>query len=726
MPLVSPAIEFCPQASLETRLATLARNLWWTWQPDVIETFRAIDPGLWEAVGHSPLGFLANLPAEALAERAKELDLETRVAAAETALAVYLDRHEPWAERHCGMLRVAPVAYFSPEFALHESLPIYSGGLGVLAGDHLKAASDLGIPIVGIGLLYSQGYFRQEIDDAGQQHESRWPVDVSRLPIEPVLDGEGRELRIEIPMQNRPLKVRAWRARVGRASLYLLDTNLEENPQDFRALTAQLYGGDEILRLRQELILGIGGVRLLTAAGIEPGVLHLNEGHSAFAPLELARLWATAEGVSFASALRMVAQRTVFTTHTPVSAGHDWFAPRAVLDHLGWLVQEAQIDESELLGYGRIDPTDAAAPFCMTVLALRSSTFANGVSALHGQLSREMWQRLRPGGSPSDVPIGHVTNGVHTASWLAPELLELYRAELDESDADLPWSAEQWTRLESLDDRALWKTHRELKARMIEYVSERCQRGTRDGQPLPPLPFEPDRLTIGFARRFAEYKRSTLLFRDLDRLARLFGDSSRGIQIIFAGKAHPRDGDGKAAIAKIHEVARDARFAGRIAFVEDYDFDIARHLVRGCDVWLNTPRRPLEACGTSGQKALLNGVLNCSILDGWWAEAYDGENGFAIGNGHAHSNWMIQDARDAESLYRVLEREVVPFYYAGDADGVPRRWTGRMKRALATLAWRFSADRMVRDYVTNGYLPGAGGVESGIAHASLGGRSLSR
>jgi len=449
---------------------------------------------------------------------------------------------------------------------------------------------------------------------------------------------------------------------------------------------------------------------MLDALGIHPGVLHLNEGHSAFAPVELARRWAAAQGVGFAAAHREVALRTVFTTHTPVAAGHDYFPPALVLEHLRWLVDEAGISPDDLLALGRVNPADGGEAFCMTVLALRSARYANAVSALHGHVSRRMWQSLWPGHAESEVPIGHITNGVHTPSWLATQMQIGYRYYLGADWRERMCSAEVWHRLVEVDDEALWETHQVLKRQMLNYVARRrVDHGAPDAVAL-----EGEVLTLTFARRFAEYKRPVLLLADVERLARLVDAPGRGIQLIFAGKAHPRDDDGKRLLQRIVQLTRDPRFRARVVFVEDYDFSVARSLLQGSDVWLNTPRRPFEACGTSGQKALFNGALNLSVPDGWWAEAYDGSNGFAIGEGQTHSDPATQDARDAEALYRVLEDEVVPLYYARDAGGVPRGWVARMKRAVLTLAARFNADRMVRDYALHCYLPAAGGVSSAM------------
>jgi glycogen phosphorylase len=691
--------------SLADRLRELATNLWWTWQPDVIAVFRDLDPELWRRVNHNPAAFVTALPAEQLARRAEETVLDARINWAFHRLEDYLHDKRTWGGLTCGVLHVRPVAYFSAEFALHESLPIYSGGLGGLAGDHLKAASDLGVPLVGVGLFYGEGYFRQRMDAEGWQREEYGATAIADLPLRRAVAPDGTPLVVDVPLDDGRVRVAAWRAEVGRATLVLLDSNHTDNTPELRAITAQLYGGDQRVRLRQELVLGVGGIRMLTALGIEPGVLHMNEGHTAFSALELARGRAEAEGSELAGALRDVAQQTVFTTHTPVPAGHDTFAPELVLAHLGWLVRERGIAPEALLALGRVDARDAAERFCMTVLGLRSARYANAVSALHGRVTRRMWQRLWPDRPEAEVPIGHITNGVHVPSWLAPQVATGYQSYLGRTWRERLGRPDAAPTVVAIDDVAIWEIHQVLKRQMLAFVARRA--GSSEV-------LDRDVLTLTFARRFAEYKRPALLFTDLDRLVRLVTGPGRGLQLVFAGKAHPRDEDGKRLLQRIVRTAGDPRLLGRITFVEDYDFSVARHLVQGSDVWLNTPRRPLEACGTSGQKALFNGALHCSTLDGWWAEAYDGTNGFAIGAGLAHADPAVQDARDAADLYRALEDEVVPLYYERDADGVPRRWVARMKRAVLTLGGRFDAERMVRDYVLGCYLPAAGGV-SGMA-----------
>jgi starch phosphorylase len=704
------------QPRIVERLRNLARNMWWTWQPTVIELFRDLDPVLWRETGHNPIAFLDQLDADTIERRAAELALHSRVDYAFRRLHDYLKNEDSWGAIHAGALRDEPVAYFSMEFGLHESLPIYSGGLGVLAGDHLKSASDLGIPLIAVGILYDQGYFRQQLNSEGWQEEQYPDTNTDILPIEPVNAEDGGRLRVSIRTHAGELQAEVWRVEVGRTTLFLLDSNLPENSESDRALTSRLYGGDAAVRIRQELLLGIGGVRALYAMGYRPAVIHLNEGHSAFAGLELIRRTMESEGLSFGEALRDVAQKTVFTTHTPVAAGHDRFPASMVEEHLGQIREALHLSYDDFMGLGRVHPGDHNEPYCMTVLALKLSRHANGVSALHGRVSRRMWHPLYPQKSEEEVPIGHITNGVHVLTWLAPQMRELYDRHLGPDWPDRMCHPETWKAIDTIDDAELWETQQILKARLIEFVRRRlASQVTRRHEDAAAMAraqsvLDLDVLTIGFARRFATYKRANLFLRDPERLAEIVNSSERPVQLVFAGKAHPEDRFGKELIQNIARLSRDARFAHNIVFVEDYDMNVARHLVQGVDVWLNNPRRPQEASGTSGEKVLFNAGLNCSVLDGWWAEAYDGTNGFAIGAGQAHADPRIQDERDHEALLEVLRTQVVPLYYDRDAGGLPRGWIARQKHTMRSLGWRFNTDRMVRDYAMNAYLPAAGGL----------------
>lgn len=700
---------------LPDRLRELARNLYWTWHPELVEIFRDLDPGLWREVNHNPVAFLDALPDDTLRKKADEVALDARISQAFHQMQDYLGSRTTWGAWHAGPLKARPVAYFSAEFGLHESLPLYSGGLGVLAGDHIKSASDLNVPLVGVGLFYAEGYFSQRLDGDGWQHEAYPVSNVDLLPLDRARDAEGNELEVTVRTRGSEIRARIWTARVGCNRLLLLDTNVEGNSAQDRSLTATLYGGDRRVRIRQELVLGVGGLRAVEVMGICPGVIHLNEGHSAFAVLDLARSLMERDGRSFETARDAAATMTVFTTHTPVEAGHDRFDPGLVEDTLGPLRDQLQISAEDLMALGRVDPANGEEPFCMTVLGLKMSRSRNAVSARHGRVSRRMWEKVWPGLPPDMIPMGHITNGVHVDSWLAVPMAPLYDRHLGPDWQRHMHEPETWAGVEDIDPVEFWEQHQILKAHLTAYVGRCLRRQRRGGDGDETDPDEApvldlSALTIGFARRFASYKRADLLMRDLDRLDRLVNDADHPVQIIYAGKAHPADDAGKALIQRLFGLMHEDRFRGRLVFIEDYDMNVARHLVQGADVWLNTPRRPLEACGTSGQKVILNGGLNLSVLDGWWAEAYDGTNGFAIGCGGEHVNPEEQDRRDADALYDVLEQEVIPLYYDRDADGIPHGWIGRQKNAIQSLAWRFSARRMLIDYTLRCYLPAAGGA----------------
>jgi starch phosphorylase len=704
-------------APTQERLWALARNLWWSWDHEVSSLFRELDPVRFRALNHNPISMLSEMPLATIERRAGELMLHSRINSAWRRLQEYLHTDRTWAGTHAGILRPRPVAYFSAEFGIHESVPIYSGGLGVLAGDHIKSASDLDIPLVGIGLFYAQGYFRQRLNSRGWQLEDYLPTDVNSLPMEPAIGADGVPVNIQIDTRRGAIRAKVWRVKVGRIDLLLLDSNVEGNAPEDRELTSQLYGGDGRVRIRQELLLGVGGVRALRAMGITPGVFHMNEGHSGFAVLEAIRMRMSDEGVGFDEAVPVVAREVVFTTHTPVPAGHDRFGADLIEEHLGPLRESLGISHERLMELGR-EHDHNHHEFCMTVLGLKLSRRTNAVSSLHGEVSRAMWTSLFPGRSEDAVPIGHITNGVHVPSWLAPQMFRLYDRHLGSGWHTQSGESRIWDGIENIDDAELWETHLSLKARLLDFVRRRIveQSGRRDESPetLARLSriFSPDALTIGFARRFATYKRANLILSDIERLGAMVDDPKRPVQFVFAGKAHPRDEPGKRVLQEIAELMRERRFSDHFVFIEDYDINVGRHLVQGVDVWLNNPRRPLEASGTSGQKVVLNGGLNLSVLDGWWAEAYDGLNGFAIGSGRTHSNRDVHDFRDGEDLYRTLREEVIPLYYQRDRDGLPRGWIKRMKRTIRTLGWRFNADRMVMDYTLKCYVPAAGGTSS--------------
>ena len=653
---------------LRRTLDRLARNLAFSWLPAIRDVFRDLDPVDWDEADHNPIVLLAGLSDDRFERAAEDEAFVRRVHEAKRALEAELGTATWWDEQTLGGDFL--VAYFSMEFALDESLPVYSGGLGVLAGDHLKSASELGVPLVGVGLFYERGYFRQALDETGWQRE-RYPLnDPTRLPLTLEREPDGRPLLVHLELAGEPVAVRIWRADVGRTRLYLLDTDVEENGDAARSVTDRLYGGDREHRVRQEVVLGIGGVRALRRLGLAPSVFHLNEGHSALLAVERIREL-TASGIRLERAFELVRSSTVFTTHTPVPAGNEVFEPELVKRYLAGPVAAVGLDWGDFLALGRVNDDDAQ--FGLTPFALRISERANGVSALHGAVAREMWHALWPDRPVEDVPIGHVTNGVHARTWLAAELGEALGGD--------------WSRVRDLADEELWRIHAAGKRELL--------RGSGEG-----AGGDEDVLTIGFARRFATYKRAGLLFTDPDRLARLVADPERPVRLLLAGKAHPADDGGKELIRSVWQMASDPRFADRIVFLEDYEMTLARYLVQGVDVWLNTPRRPQEASGTSGMKAAMNGGLNCSILDGWWCEAYSPEVGFAIGGDKA-----ADDAADAAALFDVFEREVVPAYYERDERGLPVRWLELMRGSIELLGARFNTNRMVREYVETMYLP---------------------
>lgn len=693
----------------------LAQNLWWSWQPKAQDLFAQLDAPLWEAVSHNPVAFLTRVEQarlDAAAADAAYLSLYKGVLADFEA---YLaSGHARYAEL-CGSddgvpSAQYPIAYFSAEFGLHESLPIYSGGLGILAGDHCKAASDLGVPLVGVGLLYNQGYFRQRLNAAGMQEAIYERLDFTKAAVTPAKTKHGKDVIIHVELPGRLVHAKVWAVAVGRVTLYLLDTDIEQNNVDDRRFSSQLYGGDREMRIAQEIILGIGGVRALRALGISPSVWHMNEGHSAFLSLELARELVHG-GLTFAEATEAVASTCAFTTHTPVPAGNDAFPFELMTRFFSTFWPKLGIDEETFLEVGA-EEVGGASVFSMTVLALRMSRYANGVSALHGEVSRKMWEALWPSIPTAEIPIGSITNGVHVQTWLAPELAALYDTYLGDAWKDRTADDASWEAIQSVPDAELWAVHAGLKAKLVDFARQRVRaRRLRLGDTPAVVRaadtlLDPNALTIGFARRFATYKRATLMFRDPQRLAKILNDSERPVQVIFAGKAHPADGHGKEFIQAIVELARQPEFAGKILFLEDYDMAMARHLVQGVDIWLNNPRRPLEASGTSGQKAALNGVPNLSILDGWWCEGYDGENGWAIGEEREYRDTDVQDDADSDSLYQLLESVIVPTYYA-EEHGKGAGWQAICKAAIASCAGRFSSQRMVEDYLAYVYRPTA-------------------
>jgi glycogen phosphorylase len=672
-------------AALREALGAIADNFSFTWLPGARGLFAELDPERFAALDYNPIALLAELSDEALAGMLSPGYAE-RVAHVQTAAATEFERPSWWQARGEDPAFVA--AYFSSEFGLDESLPIYSGGLGVLSGDHLKSASELGVPLVALGLLYRNGYFRQELDENDWQVERYPTIDPTREPLVLEAVTAGVELADEAG-ELVTVEVQVWRAQVGLVPLYLLDTDVDANPDWARAITDALYGGDRDHRIRQELVLGVGGVRVLRALGLEPTVFHLNEGHSAFLQLERLRELVEDGRIERDAALQRVRASTVFTTHTPVPAGNEIFDVGLVERNVGALVARCGFSWEEFAALGRGSESVEDRVFGLTPFALRTSAYANAVSALHGEVSREMWRSLWPGRPVDEVPIGSVTNGVHPRTWISDGLAAVLGSE--ESTA-----APDFARAYEVEDDVLWRHHRMAKDELLRYV--RRSRGA--GHEL-----DPDALTVAFARRFATYKRADLLFSDPERLMRLLADGERPLQLLLAGKSHPADEGGKRLIQKLVSFARDPRAAGRILFLEDYEMTLARYLVQGADLWLNTPRRPLEASGTSGMKAALNGVVNCSILDGWWCEGYSPETGFAIGGDRLAGSEEEQDEIDAEALFDVLEQQVLPAYYERDERGVPLRWLHLMRGSIAQLGGRFNTNRMLMEYVERLYLP---------------------
>ena len=698
------------------KLWKLANNLWWSWHPECGQLFRDIDPIRWRQLDHNPVALLREMTPEQLSDRATELVLHSRINYAYRRLQEYLSKTHTWAANHAGVLGAKPVAYFSAEFGIHESVPIYSGGLGVLSGDHVKSASGLGVPLIGVGLYYSHGYFRQYLADHGLQGEEYLETQVSHLPMKPAVDGAGCPISVSIETRNGELLAKVWQMDVGRVKLYLLDCNVEGNRPEDRELTSRLYGGDQRTRIRQELVLGVGGVKALHALGIDPGVYHLNEGHSAFGPLQVINYRMKEDGMSFTDAHREAARMTCFTTHTPVPAGHDRFPADLVEEHLGPLRDSLGLSEKDFLALGRVNADDLSELFCMTVIGFNMSRYSNAVSNLHGVVSRRMWAHNWPDRDEDDVPIGHITNGVHVPSWLAGQMMQLYDKYFPADWKQRIQDPDVWQFIHQVEPGELWETHNALKHNLLSFVrrrvSRQCRRRGESDEVVEAARrlLDPRVLTIGFGRRFATYKRANLLFSDIDRIASLIENTDQPVQLIYAGKAHPKDEPGKRFIQEVANLRHDPRFSGHVAFIEDYDINVCRHLIQGVDVWLNNPRRPLEASGTSGQKVVLNGGLNCSILDGWWGEAYNGINGFSIGHGRSHVDDDVTDERDAEALYETLEQKVIPCFYQRDPDGLPQAWIDRMMNSISTLAWRFSSQRMVADYTSHAYLWAAGGV----------------
>ncbi|NJD63798.1 MAG: glycosyltransferase family 1 protein [Chloroflexi bacterium] len=716
--LVEPAL---PPA-LEP-LRRLSENLFWTWNTDAVALFERIDRDAWQETGHNPVRLLQGVSVQQWEVLADDDGFRRHLERVVDAFDAYMAR--PALVQVPGTSEREVIAYFSLEFALAESLPNYSGGLGVLAGDHLKSASDLGIPLVGVGLLYHEGYFRQQLGPDGWQHEDYSVIDLAGQPLKPIHGAKGEPMRVAVPFDGREVYARVWRLDVGKTPLYLLDTNIEPNSAQDRQLTARLYGGDSETRIQQEMVLGIGGVRALHALGLHPAVCHMNEGHSALLGVERIRMMMEEDGVSFAEARIPVTSATVFTTHTAVAAGIDLFAPDLLRRYLGHYYASMGLDDHGFLGLGRTNPTDDTEPFSMALLGLRLSGYRNGVSKLHQRVSRRLWEAAWPNLPLEQVPIEAVTNGVHLPTWVAHEIGDLYDRYVGPGWRDDPVNAD-WQHVSEIPDEELWRVHERQRERLVlraraQHAEDLVRRGRAVAGGSTGQPLDNRALTIGFARRFAGYKRATLLFRDPGRLAAILNNPERPVQFIFSGKAHPRDEPAKALIREVLQFSRLPEFRDRIILLERYDIDLARSLVQGADVWLNTPLRPLEASGTSGMKSVANGGLHMSVMDGWWWEAYRPGLGWAIGRDRLDDDPEAQDAFDADSVYDLIENELVPAFYDRDPDGIPHAWTERMKASIEAFAPVFNTSRMVAEYAGTAYEHAAaswGGLrESGLAAA---------
>jgi starch phosphorylase len=693
------------------RLYELANNLWWSWSPQARELFRELDYPLWRITGHNPVKQLRDISPDKLQAAAADPAFLSLYDSVTAVFDAEMTSQSTWFNVTHPRLLSGPIAYFSMEFAIHNSLPIYAGGLGILAGDICKEASDLGLPLVAVGFMYPQGYFQQHVSAEGWQEESYKQLDFNEVPITPVFSPEGRAPLVKVQLDNRVVHINAWEVKVGRVSIYLLDTNVEENTPQDRNLSSRLYIADRELRIQQEIVLGIGGVRVLRALGIKPAIWHANEGHTAFMMLERVRE-EVERGAIFDKAVQKVRASSAFTTHTPVPAGHDVFPVQLVERAFSGYWNSLGIDRDAFMKLGLHEGADGEV-FNMTVLALRLAGHCNGVSKLHGNVTRKMWHPLWPELKEEDVPISHVTNGIHVPTWVAPEMWRLYEKYLDKDWIKKHDDPQLWERVMNIPDDELWAVRQLLKRKRKAALLDRAQKYWADGKVTAHQVLamgallDPDVLTIGFIRRFAEYKRPALIFQDIERLKRIVNDQLRPVQIIFAGKSHPADFPSKYLLRQVYNLATDRDFQGKIAFVEDYDMHMARYLVHGVDIWLNNPRRLREACGTSGMKASLNGVPSLSVLDGWWHEGYHGANGWVIGAGTGAYSPEEEDKMDAESIYSLLEKEIVPLYYDRDRGDVPHGWVRVIKEAIRTVVPYFCARRMLKEYTTQMYAKAA-------------------
>lgn len=693
-------------------LREIASNLWFSWHTEAVELFDHLDERLWRETNHNPQQVLIRLSRSRLSEILEDAGYLSHAEKVCQRFRSYIQREKPY-DYNLPKPVDFVTAYFSLEFGLAECLPIYSGGLGLLAGDHLKSASDLNLPLVGVGLMYQEGYFSQRLSATGWQEEVFNRLELDTLPIEKLSDETGQPMRVSVDLAGETLWARILKVNVGRVSLYLLDADIPDNPPPLRAVTARLYGGDIEMRMRQEILLGIGGCRALTLLGIEPAVYHLNEGHAAFVLLERVRRYVEEMGLSLEEAREMVISQSVLTIHTPVPAGNDVFDRGLMQKYFSGLARQLGMDFERLMGLGRRNPTDMTEGFCMPVLGLRLTARSNGVSRLHARVTRTMWREVWPKTDIEDVPIVPITNGVHIPSYISRDMVVLYDRYLGPGWTEDPDNEKVWRRIQTMPDTELWRTHERCRTRLVQFARGRLVRQLQRRQAPASVVahahdvLDPEALTICFARRFATYKRATLLFREPERLGRILNRTDRPVQLIFAGKAHPADNLGKELIRKIVELASEEPFRDRLVFLEDYDINIARYMVQGADVWLNTPRRPLEACGTSGMKAAANGALNLSILDGWWDEGYLGDNGWAIGWGEEYADSAGQDIIESLALYDLLEESVASLFYERGVDDMPREWIRMMKRSIGTICPTFNSHRMVSDYIHRFYVPQA-------------------
>ncbi len=694
------------------RLTEIANNLWWSWNTEVLKLFKEIDIDLWEKVDKNPVKFLKLISQEKLEQAAINQAILKQYDKIVNDFDGYMNSKNTWFAKKYPNEKNDVIAYFSAEYGLDETVPIYSGGLGILSGDHLKSASDLGVPLVAVGLLYKNGYFHQKIDKFGNQQSIYKDIDLMHLPISPVKDEKGDELKVLLKLPGKNLYLKVWQINVGRVKLYLLDSDIPENTDEmYRNITLRLYGGDQEMRIQQEIVLGMGGVNLLRTLGLDPNIYHMNEGHSSFLLIEVIKNIIKEKKVSFDIARDITSAKTVFTTHTPVPAGNDIFPMNLIEKYFKGYWTKLGIDKDTFLHLGTKPNDSLEAGFNMGILALKIAGKKNGVSKLHGAVSRELFGDVWPEIAPNESPITYITNGIHTCTWLAPNLKELYNKYLIPYWQDSIQIQDTWKKIDNIPDEKLWSEHLKRKEKLLNLVKENVTNRLRaNGVSYEEIneivsKLNPNALTIGFARRFATYKRATLIFRDLERITQILNNENRPVQLIFAGKAHPADKEGQDLIRYIHEISMKPQFKGKIFVLENYNIGIARYLVSGVDVWLNNPRRPMEASGTSGQKASVNGVINFSVLDGWWAEGYDSKNGWTIGTNDEYESYEIQDDADSTSIYNVLEKKIIPTYYDKDKNGISSKWLRIMKNSIISTGGRYSTSRMVSDYTDKLYMP---------------------